>query len=221
MKSFLITFFSFMVLHSFAQTVPTKYGFDYFTVYDYKKSEKDTLVSTKELNYSNSKDSTYVIQVYLENNIAKKIFLVDFKNLKMYEFEVNKNITDYSDVSFLKIKNNYKYSLDNCLEKSKYFYEVDYKNQAAGSIVINSFKNQDRKKLVDTFFLETVPSAIANNQQYNFSPLINSLWCNKFKLKNKGIIKSAYFIKKGKKEHIRKLEDIYKIEFTLTVDSKI
>ena len=219
MKSILIAFFSFIMMQSFAQAIPEKYNFDYFTVYDYKKSEKETLVSTKELNYSNSKDSSYVLQVRLENNIATKIVLVDFKNLKTYEFEENKNVTDYSDVGFLKVKTNYDYSLKSCLKKTKTVYAVDYKNQSSGSIVINLFKNHDRKKVVNECFLETMPSEIATNQHYNFSPLINPLWCNKFVLKNKEVIKSSYFVSKGKKEHIRKLEEISKIEFTVKVDS--
>lgn len=208
-------------MQSFAQDVPRKYNFNYFTVYDYKKSKKDTLISTKELNYSNSKDSSYVLQVRLENNIATNIVLVDFKNLKAYEFEENQNVTAYNDISFLKIKTNYEYSLKSCLKKSKTFYAIDYKNQSSGSIVINLFKNQDRKKVFNECFLETMPSEIATNQHYNFSPLINPLWCEKFFLKNTEIIKSSYFIAKRKKEHIRKLEEISKIEFTVKVDSTI
>lgn len=106
------------------------------------------------------------------------------------------------------------------LKKSSEFYAIDYQNQSSGSIVINRFKSKERKKLVNQYFLETIPSEIVTNQHYNFNPLVNSLWCNKFVLKNREIIKNAYYINKGKKENIRKLDDISKIEFTLTVDSK-
>lgn len=220
MKYILIIIFNFIVLNSFAQVDVLKYNFDYFTVYNYKKSENNTLGPIRIVNYSNSKDSSYVLSVFLDNNITKEIHLIDYKNLRQYKFDNNNNFVDLKDLSFLKITTNHNYHniLEFCKKKTKIYYEIDYQNQSDGSILIKKYKNKNKKKLLFQFFLEIIPSEITQNQHYNFSPLINPLWCNKFTLNNKEIILKSYAVVNNEKVDINQLEKISKIEFSLTVD---
>jgi hypothetical protein len=219
MKNSFLVFLCLITFNSFSQEKVLSYHFDYYTIYEYDKSDKDTLNSFKEINYSNSKDTSYILRIRVDKDTNAKFSITDIAHLKVHVFEDKKNVDSYSDLGLFQSALTYDYSLENCIINSKGFYQINYDNQTNGVISIISFKNAKRKKVLNECFLETKPSEITLNQHYNFSPLVAPLWCNKFVLANQEIITNSYYMRNGKKEHIRKLLEISKTDLTIKIDS--
>lgn len=219
MKKFIVFFLIVFSLNSFSQEKKLSYHFDYYSVYEFNKEGKDNLKSIKELYFSNSKDSTFILEVSLENEVVKRAALLDFSNLKITIFKDERNLNNYNDVRLFNQASTTDYNLDNCRNTSNYFYEINYDSPSVGFISIVKYKNSKKKNIVDEFVVQTKPSEIAKNQHYNFGPFANPLWCWKFALKNKDIIIDSYVLTKGKKKYFRKLLEITKTDFTINIDS--
>lgn len=217
-KNIFIILLYFAVAYGFAQDAESKFTFDYYTVYNYKKTDENSANIVKTVTYSNSKDSSYVLTIFIKNNEALGIQLMDYTNNRRYEFEGNKNFFDLTDLNFLKTKYYRYFNLDYYRKKQKRYHEVDYSNQEKGIVIVNKYKNKKRKKLLLKFIIETTPSEIAQNQHYNFPPLISPMWTNRFTLKNKEVITRAYSEVNGSISSMYQLEEISKIDFTLTVN---
>ena len=146
--------------------------------------------------------------------------LNDYSNelIFIYKDDLNKN--NINDLSLFKSYSLKKYSLENCKKSHNSFYEINYDTIGNKKIIcINRFKNSKKKKLINQSFFETTPTKISDNQHYNFGILVSSLWCNKFVLNNKELIKYSYFIENNKKSHLRKLLSIEKTDFNLNVST--
>lgn len=198
-----------------------KYHFDYYTIYDYKKDPFDTSAK-KEIYYSNSKDSTFILVIFSEKNSTKSVEIIDFKNQKKIIYKDSTFNVGAEDQEIFKKYYSCKYSLDYCREIKTSKYDIVYSNVENKKIFnIKRFKNNSRNKLINESFFETEPTTITKNQHYNFCRLTMPLWCNKFIIKNNELINYSYFIEKNKKVHIRQLEKIDTINFDLeTIPTK-
>lgn len=204
-------------LNSFSQEKKLSYYFDYYTVYEYKKEDKKNSETAKNIYFSNSKDSTFILSVTIKDNIVTNAAILDYKNLKITIFKDERILNNYNDVRLFNNASTTDYNLDICRSKTNYFYEINDREGFSHSI--KKYKNSKKKKIVDEFIYETKVSDINTNHNYNFGQFVNPLWCWKITLTNKDLITNSYFLIKGKKKHLRKLEEFTKTDFTITIDN--
>lgn len=218
MKNCMLLFLVLLSLNSFSQEKKLSYYFDYYTVYDYKETEKKNAKTSVELSFSNSKDSTYVLSLILKNEQVKYATLFDYKISVAHIYKYEGVLKNYDDVRLFNSASTVPYN-QNCSDgTSKFIYEVHYTTHDKNTISINTYKNNKRKTFVSETVLETKPSPIVQNQHYNLSILFAPLWCNKFSLSNKNVIETSYFLIQGTKKHLRNLVEISKTNFTITID---
>ncbi|WP_281633698.1 hypothetical protein [Flavobacterium luteolum] len=217
-KHFASLFFLILFQNVFSQ----EYHFDYFTLY---KFDKDSLIGNNsqfEYNYSNSKDSTYILKITKIKDTISSAVLVDLARGKNFIYKDESHKNKINDISLLSSSISFTYNTDYCkLKKNGYFYEVLYSlKDNVKNINIKQFKNNRKRELINESFYETAPSEISKNQHFNFRILATPLWCQKFRLKNNEVITSSYFIEKGKKMYFRKLLKIEEIDFSLDIKNK-
>ena len=221
MKNLIALFLFLFTVVAFSQSKKIEYHFDYYTVYEFKNDENDTSKSVKEIYFSNSKDSTMLLFVVLENEAVKRAFLTDYTNNKVAIFKDKLNVTNYTDVRIFNQVATSDISLDYCIKNTKYnyHYEVNYNDSKNNSFSITKYKNSKKKKIVDVFVAETSISKISLFKKYNYGGLFGPLWCKKFTLMNNDIINNSYFLIKGKKKYLRKLLEINTTDFTINIDT--
>jgi len=206
LKNYFLILFLIICQNVFCQD----YHFDYYTVYDYQKEEKGT--TTKEIYYSNTKDISYIFFVKIVDNKITDCYVTDYKNEKLLFFTTN----DFSDMANFQFVKSTNYSLEECRNTKNYEYQIDYiSDKGTNKINIKKFK---KKKLMEESFYFTQPPTITQQQHYNLGILATPIWCEKIKLNNEEIISSSYFMRNGKKEHIRNLLEIKPISFDLKVN---
>lgn len=216
MKSFIIFFLLIFSSNSFSQEKKPSYHFDYYTVYDYKESEKKNSKTSNILAFSNSKDSTYILTLILKKEEVVYATLFDHANSISYIYKLPGFLKNYNDVRLFNSASTVSINNEPYINNHKFLYKVEYNKN---SFSIKTYKNNKKQKFVTETFFVTKPSSIVQNQNYNQIMLFAPLWCNKFTLKNKEVIDNSYFIVKGKKKHIRKLLEITKTDFTINIDS--
>lgn len=195
-----------------------EYHFDYLTNYNYKENATDSIITYKEVTYSNSKDNSYKLKLVVKKDTIYSARIHDYSNQMIYVFKSEDCRNNLNDVSLFNTPKFYDYDLERCKKAKKNSYEVNYQTVEGKKVFsIKRFKNKRQKKLISESFYYTYPSDISKIQHYNFPPLATPLWCEKFKLNNKEIISHSYFIEKGTKKHVRDLKDIKAIDITLNI----
>jgi hypothetical protein len=214
-----IVFFIFFILcfNSYSQKMEElNYSFDYFTIYSFKENLSDTLNNTKEIYFSNSKDSSYILFVTTSKDTISRAILTDYKNKRKLFYKDHIYPNKINDIKLFNSATYVKYDLDHCIKAKNSVYTIEYSSIDNKNLIkITRFKNKRRKKIINESFFETTPSEITKNQHYNLGILATSLWCEKFILKNNEIITNSYFIEKGEKKYFRKLLQIEKTDFTI------
>lgn len=205
------TFLSIVVLFICQNLFCQEYHFDYYTVYEFKKNEKEKAINTKEIYYSNSKDTSYVFFVKINNGKMTDCFITDYKNQKTLFFtKSDSSMSDMTSFNFVTILD---IDLKECRSIKNFEYQINYgSTKGSKTITIGRFKD---KKLIEESFYITKPSTITQQQQYNFGILATPIWCEKFDLKNEEVIYNSYFMNKGRKKNIRNLLEINAISFDL------
>lgn len=217
-KQFVLLFIIFQIQIVFSQN----YHFDYYTLYKFDNDSLSSKNTQHEYNYSNSKDSTYLLKITKIKDTISYAVLFDYAQEKKFVYKDEFTGNKLNDINLLANSRARIYSLDYCKsQKDGHFYEVSYflKNDVK-NISIKQFENRKKKKLINESFFETIPSEISENQHYNFRILASPLWCQKFLLKNNEVITNSYFIEKGKKMYFRKLLEIEKVNFNLNITNK-
>ena len=211
MKKYFLFFLVVFVQNIFSQE---KYYFDYYTVYEYRTSENDT-ITKEEITFSNSINPNYHLHINVLNDKTTEAVINDNQNHLTYK--LNKfSLTDLNNVKTFSLSDPQKLSMDNCINSKNSFYEVTYNNgKDLNSINIKRFKNKKKTKLINESVFETTPNEITKLQHYNLPFLAISLWCQKFNLNNEALITKCYFIKNGKIINIRTLKEIKKTDFTI------
>jgi hypothetical protein len=217
MKKYNTILFFFYCLISFSQEV---YNFDYYTEYEFKASMSDSLNTIREITYSNSNNNNYLLKLILKKDTVFSANLIDYSKQKMITYKDAFFINNINDVNLFKKSILSDYSLEECKNSKKNYYEINYYIQNGKNwFHIIRFKNNKKKKIINESFYETTPSEITKNQQYNFGILATPLWCEKFTLKNNQIITNSYFIEKGEKMYFRNLIKIKKTDFTINIST--
>jgi hypothetical protein len=177
LKAFLSIVVLFICQNLFCQ----EYHFDYYTVYEFKKNEKEKAINTKEIYYSNSKDTSYVFFVKINNGRMTDCYITDYKNLKTLFFtKSDSSMSDMTNFNFVKIL---ELDLKECRSIKNFDYQINYgSTKGSKTITIGRFKD---KRLIEESFYITKPSPITQQQQYNFGILATPIWCEKFDLKTK------------------------------------
>lgn len=217
-----INFSIFLLLLMFYQigNSQKKYHFDYLTNYDYKENATDSVITQKEVTYSNSNNNSYNLKLIIKNDTIYSARIHDYLNQMIYVFKSEDYRNNLNNVSLFNAPKFYKVNLEYCKKAKQNPYEVNYQSVENKKVIsIKRFKNKRRKKLISESFYYTYPSGISKIQHYNFPTLAKPLWCEKFKLKNEEIIFHSYFMEKGKKKHIRDLKEIKAIDITLNIST--
>lgn len=210
----------FISFNVFAQK---EYQFDYFTTYDYKKNLSDSIITYKDITYSNSKDNSYRLDITIKSDTVYRARLLDYKAEKLYIFKDGRHKNNLNDINLFKSMSSYEYDLNYCKQKKRNQYEIKYYLENGKKIFnIKRFKNKRKKLLINESFYQTIPSGITKNQHYNFPVLSTPLWCEKFTIDNDEVISHSYFIEKGNEiMHIRKLSKIEKTDYTIIIPRKL
>jgi len=198
------------------------YTFDYYTVYEFKTDEKDS-ISTKDITIANSKDSSYFIKISTYTNNTANIILYDLNMKDQYRFDsgitINEN-TDFSSLFSNPVPFIYDYK--KYKEKAVDKYDAIHQND---TIIVRRYKNRRKKKIVSDYYLIMESNEITKNQLYT-SNLIFAYKFDISKVKTDKIIKESFVIEyddkeKNNKKNIRTLKDIQPIDFTLNIPKNI
>lgn len=198
------------------------YTFDYFTIYEYKTSEQDS-ISSKAFTIANSKDSSYFILISAYKNNTASVILYDFKSNEQYRFNSNVTInenTDFGDLFSNPVP--FIYDLKKYKEKAVDKYDVIHQND---TIIVRKYRNKRKKKIILDYFFIMEENQIAKNQFYT-SNLAFSYTFDISKVKTDKIIKESFVIEyddkaKNNKKNIRTLKDIQPIDFILNIPTDI
>lgn len=215
---FILFIFQLISLNLFAQRT---YTFDYYTIYNYKRSLKDSLAAKKEITYSNSKDSSYNLLLVIKSDTIYSAEIRDYLNEKVFIYKDRLHQNNLNDISLFKNVRSYPYNLSRCKQskRSSFYIVKHYEEKGEKVINIKRLRNKKRKRLINESFYKTFSSPISKNQHYNFPVLASPLWCRKLELKNDEIIRYSYFVEKGDKIlHIRELTKIENVNFVLTIE---
>lgn len=204
-------------VNTFAQKT---YTFDYYTVYEYKESEDDSIRLVR-YNFANSEDSNTIIHLNQYNDGRVFSDLYDIDNECVYRFEI-KNGTNIDDIAFDSIFKKpvyYKYILKSLKEKAQDKYDVLYqKEDNKNKIVLIRYKNKRKKKKISEIHYIMEPYPFVKNQFYS-SDLMFAYKFDIAQVKTDEVIVESYVIdaKTNKKINIWKLKTIQPFDFQITI----
>lgn len=188
------------------------YTFDYYTLYEYTKSENSKEKSF-ELTYSNSKNFDYHLIVLVNSGKVNSNHLIDYSRKISYLFEPVDSIANIPKTAL-----RYEKSLPfNIKTQKNNVYDI---LQKSDTIKITRYRNTKKKKIINECIVTTIPTEITKNSRYNFFPFRNPLLIERFEYDNPDLVQYSYFIENEKKVHFRKLLEIMQTNFKITIPNQ-
>ena len=156
-----LLFFSIFLLFRLGVYAQREYKFDYFTVYEYKKHQNDSLITSQEITYSNSKNPSYNLFILIKKDTVYHAKICDYLNEKLFIYKDKEHTNNLNEASLFKIANSYNYDLNYCKQRGKSHYQIAYNVENENKIInIKRYKNKRKKLLVNESFFITTPSDI-------------------------------------------------------------
>ena len=188
------------------------YTFDYYTLYEYTKSENSKEKSF-ELTYSNSKKSDYHLIVLINSGKVTSNNLVDYSRKISYLFQPVDSIANIPKTAL-----RYEKSLPfNIKTQKSNVYDI---LQMSDTIKITRYRNAKKKNIINECIITTIPTEITKNSRYNFFPFRNPLLIERIEYDNPDLVQYSYFIENEKKVHFRKLLEIMQTNFKITIPNQ-
>ena len=137
------------VNNAFSQRDKKSYYFNYSSISEYKNYP--TQFNGKLINFRNTKDSTYYLQIGI-NGSKKEAIITDYKNKLIIKFDVNFEYQNSDDLK--KLSNSKLYTVVH-FEKNKQYKkaveEIEYEKDSITNntiVHITRFANNKRKKII-------------------------------------------------------------------------
>lgn len=203
-------------VNAFAQKT---YEFDYYTLYDTENSENTQYI------IGNSKDSSYFVYVFLIDGVISSMNLYDTKSDSQYEFDIQKrsfdSVKSFSD--FVNSYTIYKYIFSERKKFLKDIFEIEYDpiNDEETVIVIKTFKNKRKKKLLFTNVYRVKNYPFVKNQFY-IANIVFAFAFDLNKIKTNGVVieQNVIFAKTPEKNFSKNLIDIGQLDFSIELQTE-